>query len=273
MDGFARHERFGFVPALLTLLVSLSAAPSAAGRPFNAAGAGRALPPLHHQAIPPLGAAPAFSYPARNPQAREQLERAAAASPTDAGRIADLVDGSRPAPPGGTASLLSAVFRSVSLGFDLKTKMERLASDLTGMPASIETASFSLFSGQGRIDRLVLRDALGSPSLQVSAIDFRLDTASLLSGPLRFKSVELNGVSLPENGRPNIPTPSSAGDKTAEVRPVIIDKLTLRNAHVRLSGPRLRSAQTLYLRDMEWGPVSIGEDGIADLCGPRCMAR
>lgn len=160
---------------------------------------------------------------------------------------------------------------------DLRGTLERLVSDLSGRKATIEEASFSVFTGRGRVSGLALRDPanpLAEPSLRAFSVDFDLEVTSLLGKAVHFRRIEIAGLDLSVGESERIAAAARTAPPAKAQSPgrsARIDHLLLRQARVHLNGPWLKGTPpTFYLRDMEWGPVDIGADGKITVCGEHC---
>lgn len=157
---------------------------------------------------------------------------------------------------------------------DIRGTLERLISDLSGRKATIEKASFSIFTGRGHISGLALRDPASpsaEPALRAFSIYFDVEVTSLLGHAVHFRSIDIGGLQLTVGESERIASATQAALASQEKssgRSARIDHLFLRQARVHLNSSWLKGTPpTFYLRDMEWGPVDIGTDGKITLAG------
>lgn len=202
------------------------------------------------------------------------LSKASAADAREAGESLDAVLRGEDKALTAAADSSGGLFGALRSLADVRGTLERLVSDLTGRQATIEEASFSVFNGRGRISGLALRDPAApgaEPALRAYSLDFDVEVRSLLGGPVHFRSIEIAGLDLTVGESQRIEQATKAAARQSPGKGARIDRLVLRQARLHLGGPWLKgTAPTFYLRDMEWGPVTIGTDGKITVCGERC---
>lgn len=188
---------------------------------------------------------------------------------------------------------------SVSLNSIIKTGVETLGPTITGTNVTLEDVDFSLFSGQGRLEKMVIYNPPGFNSayaFSLGMIHVKADLTSALSDTIIIEEIFIDSPEISFEGtlsgsnigriHENIDAfAGSAGGKAAEggssggstssEKKIQIDQFILKDAKIILNTPILKGQQVTLLlqlvqiRDIGKGPGGITLRGISSLVFSR----
>jgi uncharacterized protein involved in outer membrane biogenesis len=153
----------------------------------------------------------------------------------------------------------------LSLNSVIKKGIEKVGSMVTGTPVTLESVRVSPFSGRGRLRGLMIRNPKGfqTPSaFKFSEIRIHLDAKSLLSNIIRIEEIYVDqpeitfertqsGSNINQiekhteqfGGSNKSKTPAAEREKTG--KRVVIDRLMIKNAKVKLEAGLVKGEMTL----------------------------
>lgn len=183
------------------------------------------------------------------------------------------------------AVLLLGVGLGLTLFLDglVKAAVERVGPSVTGVTVEVRKVSVSLWTGQGRIEGLLVGNPEGYKSphaIRLEKASLALVPASLWSDKLHLRSIEVDSpeitVELGPGGN-NLRTilahvegavqtetqPHAPGDPSRAGRKLQVDRIVIKNASFRLGATALGGTIPVRLPDIHLENLGTGPEGIS----------